>query len=152
MVVALILYPYPQRVFDEQDPDESIQRSNERFTIVIEFLNAYDIMDLVENVMCIQTYSTGWVVVFYLALVVSTFHLAFPISLTEEDSNDPQWGRIASSVVTLIFTDIFFAFIRGKVMLSEKSLQLGFNFFSKNILAGICRTFLIIKVIFQMCS
>ena len=109
-------------------------------------------MDLVENVMCIQTYSTGWVVVFYLALVVSTFHLAFPISLTEEDSNDPQWGRIASSVVTLIFTDIFFAFIRGKVMLSEKSLQLGFNFFSKNILAGICRTFLIIKVIFQMCS
>ena len=152
MVVALILYPYPQRVFDEQDPDESIQRSNERFTIAIEFLNAYDIMDLVENVMCIQTYSTGWVVVFYLALVVSTFHLAFPISLTEEDSKDPQWGRIASSVVTLVFTDIFFAFIRGKVMLSEKSLQLGFNFFSKNILAGICRTFLIIKVIFQMCS
>ena len=152
MVVALILYPYPQRVFDEQDPDESIQRSNERFTIAIEFLNAYDIMDLVENVMYIQTYSTGWVVVFYLALVVSTFHLAFPISLTEEDSNDPQWGRIASSVVTLIFTDIFFAFIRGKVMLSEKSLQLGFNFFSKNILAGICRTFLIIKLIFQMCS
>ena len=152
MVVALILCPYPQRVFDEQDPDESIQRSNERFTIAIEFLNAYDIMDLVENVMCIQTYSTGWVVVFYLALVVSTFNLAFPISLTEEDSNDPQWGRIASSVVTLIFTDIFFAFIRGKVMLSEKSLQLGFNFFSKNILAGICRTFLIIKVIFQMCS
>ena len=152
MVVALILYPYPQRVFDEQDPDESIQRSNERFTIAIEFLNAYDIMDLVENVMCIQTYSTGWVVVFYLALVVSTFHLAFPISFTEEDSNDPQWGRIASSVVTLVFTDIFFAFIRGKVMLSEKSLQLGFNFFSKNILAGICRTFLIIKVIFQMCS
>lgn len=147
LVLALILYPYPQRIFDENDQEDPIKRSNERFAIAIEFLNAYDIMDVVENVMCIQTYSVVWMVVFYFALAFSALHLAFPISLSDEDANDHQSAGIVSSLVTLTSTDIAFAAIRGKVMFTENSFQLGFNFFSKNIFAGICRTCLIMKVI-----
>ena len=151
LVLTLILYPYPKRIYDENEEEDSIERSNERFAIAIEFLNAYDVMDVVENVMCIQSYSAVWVVVFYIALAVSVILLAFPISLTEEDANNPQWGRIGSSVATLIFTDVAFAAIGGKVMFSEKSFQPGFNFFSKNLFAGICRACLIVKVIYNMC-
>ena len=153
LVLALILYPYPQRIYDENDQENPIKHSNEHFAIAIEFLNAYDIMDVVENVMYIQTYSIGWVVAFYLALAFSAPHLAFPIILTEEDANDPHWRRkMVSPVITLISTDFAFAAIRGKVMFTENSFQLGFNFFSKNIFAGICRIFLIIKVIYSKCK
>lgn len=53
LVLALILYPYPQRIYDENDQENPIKHSNEHFAIAIEFLNAYDIMDVVENVMCL---------------------------------------------------------------------------------------------------
>ena len=106
-------------------------------------------MDVVDNISCIQTYSTFWLAFFFIALAVSAFHLAFPIGLTEEDQDDPQCGRIVSSIVALIFTDISFAVIRGKVMFHEKNVQLGFNFFSKNIMAALWRICLIIKALYQ---
>lgn len=44
-----------------------------------------------------------------------------------------------------MFTDVAFAVIRGKVMLHEKNVQLGFNFFSKNVMAALWRICLITK-------
>ena len=73
--------------------------------------------------------------------------MVFPISLSEEDERDPQKGRILSSVITLIFTDIMFAILLFRVMIYGKDTQLGFNFFSKNVMAAICRFFLILKTI-----
>ena len=140
MVLAHLVYPYPQR---KNKPDE-------RFAIAIEALNAYDIMDFVEIITCIQTYSTGWLVLFFIALAVSTLRLAFPISLTEDDEDDPQFGRILSSAITLVFTDILFAIMRGHVMVQEDSVQLGFNFFSKNVMSAFCRLFLIVRALHNM--
>ena len=140
IVLAHLVYPYPQR---RNKPDQ-------RFAIAIEALNAYDIMDFVENITCIQTYSTGWSVLLFIALAVSTLRLAFPISLIEEDEDDPLCGRILSSTITLVFTDVLFAIMRGHVMIQENSLQLGFNFFSKNVMSAFCRVFLIVRAISNM--
>lgn len=140
IVLAHLAYPYPQR---RNKPDE-------RFAIAIEALNAYDIMDFVENITCIQTYSTGWSVLLFIALAMSTLRLAFPISLIEEDEDDPLCGRILSSTITLVFTDVLFAIMRGHVMVQENSLQLGFNFFSKNVMSAFCRLFLIGRAIRNM--
>lgn len=129
------MYPYPKRR----------NKNYERFAIAVEFLNAYDIMDVIDNISCIQTYSVGWFVFFFVALAVSALHLAFPISLIKEDENDSECRRILSSLVTLVFTDISFAIIRGFVMFHEDSLQLGFNFFSKNVTVASWRLYLIMK-------
>lgn len=133
-----MLYPYPQR---DSNP-------NENLAIAIELLNAYDIMDMVENITCFQKYSTFLLALFYMSLIISTLHVAFPIGLSEEDERDPKKGRILSSIITLIFTDIMFAILRLYVMVHEKDTQLGFNFFSKNVMAAICRFSLIAKTIF----
>ena len=135
MVLAHMVYPYPQR---SNKPDK-------HFAIAIEALNAYDIMDFVEIITCIQTYSTGWLVLFFIVVAVSTLRMAFPISLTEEDEDNPQFGRILSSAITLVFTDILFAIMRGHVMVQEDTLQIGFNFFSKNVMSAFCRLFLIVR-------
>ena len=133
-----MLYPYPQRT----------SKPNENLAIAIELLNAYDIMDMVENITCFQTYSAFLLGLFYMSLMISALHVAFPISLSEEDDRDPKKGRILSSIITLIFTDIMFAILRLCVMIYGKDAQLGFNFFSKNVMAAICRFFLIGKTIF----
>ena len=135
LVLAHMLYPYPQRK----------PNSNENLAIAIELLNAYDIMDMVENITCFQTYSTVWLGFFYMSLIISALHVAFPISLTEEDEKDPLKGRVLSSIITLIFTDIMFAILRLRVMVYGKDTQVGFNFFSKNVMAAICRLPLIVK-------
>ena len=137
LVLAHMLYPYPQRK----------PNSNENLAIAIELLNAYDIMDMVENITCFQTYSTVWLGFFYMSLIISALHVAFPISLTEDDERDPIKGRILSSIITLIFTDFMFAILRLCVMVYGKDTQLGFKFFSKNVMAAICRFSLIVKAI-----
>ena len=135
-----MLYPYPQR---KSNPDENL-------AIAIELLNAYDIMDMVEYITCFQTYSTVLLGLFYMSLIISALHVAFPISLSEEDKEDPKKGRILSSTITLIFTDIMFAILRLYVMIYGKDTQLGFNFFSKNVMAAICRSSLIVKTIHKV--
>ena len=103
-------------------------------------------MDLVENIGCIQSYRVGWIVViFYIALGFSTLLLAFPVGLTEDDEDDPPRCRILSSLMTLIFTDVLFCFIRLYVMIKNGSAQSGLNFFVKNLLAAFFRGELIYK-------
>ena len=101
MVFTYILYPYPNRKYER----------GEIFAIAIEFLNAFDIMDLVENIGCIQSYAEDWILIFDIVLGFSTILLAFPIRLTEDDEDDPQCCRIFSSLLKLIFTDILFSII-----------------------------------------
>ena len=89
----------------------------------------------------------GWIWFCFVALGISVIHLAFPIGLTGEDKEEknPDWRKILSSAVTLIFTDISFAIIRGYVMVRQKTFQIGFNFLFKNIMAAIYRFCLIFK-------
>ena len=122
MILVQFVYPYPKR------------RSQNRFdniAIAIDTLNAFDIMALVDNISCIQPYSTRGLLFFFITLAVSAFHLAFPIGLINEDDFDPRTGRTSIFLVTPIFTDIFFVIIRGHMMVYEDSLQLGLIFFQK---------------------
>ena len=122
MILVQFVYPYPKR------------RNQNRFdniAIAIDILNAFDIMAFVDNISCIQPYSTGGLLFFFITLAVSAFQLAFPIGLIDEDEVDPRPGRTLIFLVTPIFTDIFFAIIRGHMMVYEDSLQLGFIFFFK---------------------
>ena len=138
MILVQFVYPYPKR------------RSQNRFdniAIAIDTLNAFDIMALVDNISCIQPYSTRGLLFFFITLAVSAFHLAFPIGLINEDDFDPRTGRTSIFLVTPILTDIFFVIIRGHMMVYEDSLQLGLIFFSKNVVAGIWRFCLIGKAL-----
>ena len=132
------MYPYPKR---------RNQNQFNNIAIAVDILNAFDIMALVDNVSRIQPYSFEGLLLFFVTLAVSAFHLAFPIGLKEEDEVDPRPGRISIFLVTPILTDIFFVITRGQVMVYEDSLQLGFNFFSKNLVAGIWRLCLIGKAL-----
>ena len=89
----------------------------------------------------------GWIWFCFVALGISVIHLAFPIGLTGEDEEEenPQWKKILSSAVTLIFTDISFAIIRVHVMARQKTFQIGFNFLSKNVMAALYRFCMIFK-------
>lgn len=136
LVFFHILYPYPKRRYG----------THERLGFSMEFVNAFDIMDIVENIPCIQM-DDGWIWFCFVALGISAIHLAFPIGLTGEDEEEenPQWKKILSSAVTLIFTDIAFAIIRVHVMARQKTFQIGFNFLSKNIMAALYRFCMIFK-------
>ena len=138
MILVQFVYPYPKR---------RNQNQFNNIAIAVDILNAFDIMALVDNVSCIQPYSFEGLLLFFVTLAVSAFHLAFPIGLKEEDEVDPRPGRTSIFLVTPILTDIFFVITRGQVMVYEDSLQLGFNFFSKNLVAGIWRLCLIGKAL-----
>lgn len=132
-MLTYIIYPFPDRSYSFA----------EKMAIGMEFLNALDIMDMVADIMCFQTYSSGWKFYFFLAIGVSALMLAFPIALTEDDEQDAYWGRCLSSSLTLVFTDVSFAILRGYVLFYEKQLQAGFTFFLKNIIVSIIRIILV---------
>ena len=79
LVLFHIIYPYPKRPY----------RTHKRLSFSMEFLNACDIMDI-ENYSCLRA-DDGWTALYFLALEVSVIHLAFPVSLTGEEEEDPQW-------------------------------------------------------------
>lgn len=133
-----MIYPYPDKKYSNE----------EKFTLAIAGLNAYDIMDLVEKTPYIETYPFFWLILLGIALTVSTFLMAFTIPLFGDTEFQhrffPHWKGILCSFATLLFTDILFALIRLKMMIAEGSLAMGFNFFSKNILAAVCRLVFIV--------
>ena len=80
LVLFHIIYPYPKRPY----------RTHKRLSFSMEFLNASDIMYVAENISCLQA-DDGWTALYFLGLEVSVIHLAFPVNLTGEEEEDPQW-------------------------------------------------------------
>ena len=134
LAITYLIYPYPERQY----------RKGEIFAIAIEFLNAFDILDMVEDISAVQNHSTWLKVLFYLSLGVSTMLLAFPAGLEDDDEDDPKCIRVFSTICTLIFTDLMFCIIRIAVILSGSNYQTGFHFLMKNILALFIRPLLLI--------
>lgn len=135
LVLTHLLYPFPNRHY----------KRGELYAIGIEFLNAFDIMDLVADIGCVQSYQTGWLVWFFIATGASTLLLAFPCGLEDRDDEDPKPLQRWTSILTLLFTDISFFILRSVVIHNEKSVQSGFNFLMKNLLAAVIRFVLIVK-------
>ena len=139
LVFTYVIYPYPDNKYSNE----------ERFTLAIAGLNAYDIMDLVEKTPYIETYPLFWLILLCIAVTVSTLLMAFTIPLFGDTEFQhrffPHWKGMLCSFATLLFTDVLFALIRLKMMIAEDSLAIGFNFFSKNVLAVVCRLVFIVN-------
>ncbi|XP_057289546.1 uncharacterized protein LOC130612258 [Hydractinia symbiolongicarpus] len=135
LVLTHLIYPFPNRHY----------KRGELYAIGIEFLNAFDIMDLVADIGYVQSYQTGWLVCFFIATGVSTVLLAFPCGLEDRDDEDPKPLQRLTSIFTLLFTDFSFFILRVVVIHNEKSVQSGFNFLMKNLLAAFIRFILILK-------
>ena len=136
IVIGNILYPLPKRKV----------KAASTAAVFLGFLNAFDIMDVIGDLKYLQHMDTGTHVWFYVSVIVSIMLLAFPIGLDEEDEDDPMKGRITKSFLSLIFTDISFCVLRGMVMHSEGSLEIGLVFAFKNAISA----FITIYSLFQI--
>lgn len=75
LLATFITYPLPRRGYT----------SSEYLGIAVEFMNAFDIMDMIADVSFVEKYGTKWVVLFYLSLGMSAMLVAFPIKIENED-------------------------------------------------------------------
>lgn len=107
----------------------------EFFEKVMKCVNAMDMIELVEDLGCIQRSDVGWVVLFYLAFLISTWLLAFLDAMNIDKDTENKWWewlKVFTTFLTWVFTDICFAAIRLHVMVKEDNIQNGFSFVVKN--------------------
>ncbi|XP_057317724.1 uncharacterized protein LOC130662810 isoform X1 [Hydractinia symbiolongicarpus] len=131
--INYFIFPYPKRRF----------RTGEIFAVSLEFLDAFDMLDLITDTGCVQTYEEGFQLIYYISLTVTALLLAFPISM-EAKGKKIRWIRIVIYSFTFLFTDVCFSIIRIKVMYSEQDVFHGFHFLMKNILAAVFRFWFIV--------
>ncbi|XP_057317726.1 uncharacterized protein LOC130662810 isoform X3 [Hydractinia symbiolongicarpus] len=129
--INYFIFPYPKRRF----------RTGEIFAVSLEFLDAFDMMDLITDTGCVQTYDDGYQVIYYMGLIITAFLLAFPVSMEKKEI---RLVRIVVYSLTFLFTDVFFSIIRIKVMEGENSVFHGFHFLMKNLLAAMFRFWLVV--------
>ncbi|XP_057314589.1 uncharacterized protein LOC130655805 isoform X2 [Hydractinia symbiolongicarpus] len=137
LVMTNLIYPLPVR--------EKKNKAAGTASVMIGFLNAFDISDVITDYKYIQHYNTATEVWFFVSIVISIILLAFPIGLDEEDEDDPRDGRILKSIVSLIFTDVSFCVLRSIVMHKENSLAMGLVFAYKNAISACISIYLISK-------
>lgn len=75
LLVTFIIYPLPRRAYT----------SSEYLAIAVEFINAFDIMDMVGDFEFVKHYGTAWEVLYYVSLGTSVILVAFPIKIENED-------------------------------------------------------------------
>ncbi|XP_057317727.1 uncharacterized protein LOC130662810 isoform X4 [Hydractinia symbiolongicarpus] len=73
--INYFIFPYPKRRF----------RTGEIFAVSLEFLDAFDMMDLITDTGCVQTYDDGYQVIYYMGLIITAFLLAFPVSMEKKE-------------------------------------------------------------------
>ena len=133
LLLAYMLYPFPKRAYV----------LGEYLAIAIEFMNAFDIMDMQSDIKFVIHYGPSWVALYYASLGTSTVLLAFPIKIeddTDESNSSTKfglWKKTIKALFVVIFTDVLFATIRLKIMIDEKSAEYGFNMAVKNIFLAI---------------
>ena len=80
LLLAYMLYPLPKRAYV----------LGEYLAIAIEFMNAFDIMDMLSDIEFVIHYGLFWVVLYYVSLGTSTILLAFPIKIEDDIVNWPR--------------------------------------------------------------
>jgi len=69
MLLTFIAYPLPRRAYTY----------SEYIAIGMEFINAFDTMDMIGDLAFIRHYGAAWEVLFYISLGVTAISIAFPI-------------------------------------------------------------------------
>ncbi|XP_057289545.1 uncharacterized protein LOC130612257 [Hydractinia symbiolongicarpus] len=153
---TLALYPLckPEKTKDQTRCFLSMT-ATEFFEKLMKCVNAMDMIELVEDLGCIQRSDGMWVVLFYLALLISTLLLAFPEALNIDKDTENKWWewlKVFTTFLTWVFTDICFVAIRLHVMVKEDNIQTGFSFVVKNLLFVVIHFLLLLYQICQICS
>ena len=78
LLLTFIIYPLPRRAYS----------GSEYLAIALEFMNAFDIMDMVPDIFYVRNYGLGWVVIFYMSLGISVTMLSLPVKI---ETNDIFW-------------------------------------------------------------
>ena len=75
LMFSFIIYPLPQKAYV----------LSEYLGIALEFMNAFDIMDMLSDLSFTLQYGLIWVVVYYLSMSISAILIAFPVKIENED-------------------------------------------------------------------
>ena len=87
LLLTYIVYPLPRRPYD----------IGAYLALAIEFMNAFDIMDMVGDIAFVRGYDIGWRSVYYASLGVSVLLLSFPVNIEEDVVDFPSYffGMVA---------------------------------------------------------
>ena len=125
-----MVYPYPD------DSDDKMNNLMNAFAML-------DIIDMAElmfgDVGCFQTYETGYIVVFYIALLASAVLTTFYSGLEQQSENDKTKVDAMITSLSLFFNDLLFLFLRAVTIHKESHAYFGVIFITKEVLSSIIR-------------
>ena len=81
LLLTYIVYPFPRRPYD----------IGAYLSLAIEFLNAFDIMDMLGDIAFIRNYDVSWRSIYYTSMGISVLLLSFPISIEEDFVDFPSY-------------------------------------------------------------
>ena len=81
LLLTYIVYPFPRRAYD----------ISAYLSLAIEFLNAFDIMDMLGDIAFIRNYDVSWRAIYYASMGISVLLLSFPISIEEDFVDFPSY-------------------------------------------------------------
>ena len=93
LLLTYIVYPFPRRAYE----------LGAYLALAIEFLNAFDIMDMLGDLAFVRGYGISWLLFYYFSLGISVLLLSFPIKIEEDTVDFPKhfigWAsRLVSQV------------------------------------------------------
>eukprot|EP00112_Aurelia_sp_Birch-Aquarium-sp1_P012045 Seg253.17 transcript_id=Seg253.17/GoldUCD/mRNA.D3Y31 product="hypothetical protein" protein_id=Seg253.17/GoldUCD/D3Y31 len=93
LLLTYIVYPFPRRAYE----------LGAYLALAIEFLNAFDIMDMLGDLAFIRGYGISWRIFYYFSIGISVLLLSFPIKIEEDLVDFPKqfigWASIFVSQV-----------------------------------------------------
>ncbi|XP_066920562.1 uncharacterized protein [Clytia hemisphaerica] len=107
MLLTFVIYPLPQRAYTY----------SEYIAVGMEFINAFDTMDMIGDLVFVRNYGYGWMTVYYLSLGVTAVLIAFPVKIEEEDifwsSRQPlvvtsESGILGQSMISILDAPVTF--------------------------------------------
>lgn len=144
LVFATMIYPAGKKYTGRENCRKGLRDAIRSGMVV------WDIIDMAElmfgDIGCFQTYGTAWLTVFYIALGISAFLIAFSsYGLEQESANGKEgWADYCVTGSNLVFNDLLFLILRLKTMTTQKSFYIEWVFVIKEAMGVIARSGLLL--------
>ena len=134
--------------------------------MAIEFLNIYDIMDLLKDLACLKYIKGPWRAIKYVSMGISVLLICIPLDISKdllqpERGNDNQneanqterpeeameesCMRIFKLITTIIFMNISFTVMRVRVMVEYETIDNGFIMSVKNCILLVLHSIYVVR-------